>query len=132
MKLNAIVLFDGECLFCNKSVQFIIKHDPNAYFSFASLQSSTGKNIKEQYNIPESLDSLILIENNRYYDASTAALRICKKLNCIYKLGALLLVIPKPLRDTAYLVLDRKLHTIRKQETCPIPSPEEKNRHLNS
>src|SRR5699024_11786081 len=102
MKLNAIVLFDGECLFCNKSVQFIIKHDPNAYFSFASLQSSPGKNLKEQYNIPESLDSLILIENNRYYDASTAALRICKKLNGIYKLGALFLVIPKPLRDAAY------------------------------
>src|SRR5699024_9030500 len=132
MKLNAIVLFDGECLFCNKSVHFIMKHDPNAYFSFASLQSSPGKNLKEHYNIPESLDSLILIENNRYYDASTAALRICKKLNGIYKLGALFLVVPKPLRDAAYHIISRRRHQIRKQESCPIPTPEEKKRHLNS
>src|SRR5699024_12375026 len=111
MKLNAIVLFEGECLFCNKSVQFIIKHDPNAYFSFASLQSSPGENLKEQYNITESVDSLILIENNRYYDESTAALRICKQLNGIYKLGALFFVIIKLLRYAVYHVITIIRHT---------------------
>lgn len=131
MEVQAIVLYDGDCLFCNKSIRFITKHDPNAYFSFATLQGQAGKTLRENFNIPNTLDSLVLIENNRYYDASTAALRICKKLNGIYKLGALFLIAPKPLRDVIYNLIANRRHKIGKQNACQLPSPEEKKRYLD-
>lgn len=30
--MNNIILFDGECNFCDHSVQFIIKRDKNAVY----------------------------------------------------------------------------------------------------
>ena len=37
--MSAVVLFDGVCNFCDGIVNFIIAHDPHAYFRFAALQS---------------------------------------------------------------------------------------------
>ncbi|WVE39738.1 DCC1-like thiol-disulfide oxidoreductase family protein, partial [Priestia megaterium] len=34
--MKHLILFDGICNLCNGSVQFIIKHDEQALFSFAS------------------------------------------------------------------------------------------------
>src|SRR5699024_12315225 len=42
----------GVCHFCQKNVQFIIKHDPNALFQFASLQSPIGKKLLDEFNVP--------------------------------------------------------------------------------
>ena len=35
---NALILFDGECMFCNKTIQFILKNDKKEHFLFAALQ----------------------------------------------------------------------------------------------
>lgn len=43
--MKSIILFDGDCNFCNQSVQFIINRDPKGYFQFASLQSELGKKL---------------------------------------------------------------------------------------
>jgi len=32
---HPIVLFDGVCNLCNRSVQFIIRHDPEGRYRFA-------------------------------------------------------------------------------------------------
>ncbi|HEY4624176.1 MAG TPA: DCC1-like thiol-disulfide oxidoreductase family protein, partial [Solibacillus sp.] len=37
--MRRIVLFDGECHFCDASVQFILARDQKATFQFAALQS---------------------------------------------------------------------------------------------
>ena len=42
--LKKIILFDGVCNLCSKSVRFIIKYDKADKFRFASIQSETGKN----------------------------------------------------------------------------------------
>ena len=65
--MKRIVLFDGECNFCDSSVQFIIKRDPVAHFLFTSLQSEKGIELAKQYAIPKEVDSLVLIENGKAY-----------------------------------------------------------------
>ena len=84
--MKRIVLFDGECNFCNSSVQFIIKRDPAAHFLFSSLQSETGEKYVKQYNVPDDVDSLVLIENGKAYTKSSAALHIAKKLDGLWHL----------------------------------------------
>ena len=77
--MKRIVLFDGECNFCNSSVQFIIKRDPAAHFLFSSLQSETGEKYVKQFNIPDDVDSLVLIENGKAYTKSSCSPPYCKK-----------------------------------------------------
>ncbi|MET0958869.1 MAG: DUF393 domain-containing protein, partial [Psychrobacillus psychrotolerans] len=72
--MAAIVLFDGECNFCDASVQFIIKRDPKGYFQFAAQQSDIGETLKHQYKVPNSMDSILVIDQHKVYYSSDAAL----------------------------------------------------------
>lgn len=129
--MNRIILFDGECNFCNKTVQFIIKRDPKGYFKFASLQSDIGKKLLKKFNAQQDLDSLFLLEKDRFYYKSSAVLRICKKLKGVYKIGYFLLVIPKPIRDYFYSIFSKNRYKwFGKSNNCVIPSPEMRNRFL--
>lgn len=129
--MNGIILFDGDCNFCEKSVQFIIKRDPNGYFKFASLQSEIGKKLRKKYNVPEHIDSLLLIEQDKWYDKSSAALRICKNLKGFYKISFVFLIIPKPIRDFFYDILAKNRYKwFGKTNHCVIPSQKIRNRFL--
>lgn len=132
MDEKKIILFDGECNFCDKSVQFIIKRDPKAYFQFASIQSNVGQGLMKEYNIPQNLDSLLLLDNNEWYDQSTAALRIAKHLSAGWKLAYCLLFIPKRFRDYFYrFIANHRYRIFGKKNTCTIPSPQMRKRFLN-
>lgn len=130
--MRKIVLFDGDCHFCNKNVQFILKRDPHKYFQFASQQSEIGRKLLNEVNAPFNLDSLLFIENNRYYDKSSAALHICRYLRGGWKTFTVLLIVPKPLRDFVYtIVANNRYRWFGKMSHCPLPSPEDRERFLS-
>ncbi|MED4228963.1 thiol-disulfide oxidoreductase DCC family protein [Neobacillus cucumis] len=129
--MERIILFDGECNFCDYSVQFIIKRDPNGLFKFASLQSDIGKELLHKYNTSSNIDSLVLIEDKNCYFKSSAALRVCKNLKGAWKLPYFLLLIPKPLRDFCYgIIAKNRYKWFGTKESCMLPSPEDRNRFL--
>lgn len=130
--MKRIVLFDGDCNFCDASVQFIIKRDPYAHFYFTSLQSERGRQLKKQYGIAKEEDSVVLIENGKAYTQSSAALRIAKKLDGLWHLLFLLVLVPKPIRDRfyKYIAQNRYKWFGKKENTCALPTPEMKKRFL--
>jgi predicted DCC family thiol-disulfide oxidoreductase YuxK len=131
MDSKAIILFDGVCNLCNSSVQFIIKHDKDAYFNFASLQSDFGGELKKAKQIPDHVDSIILVENGKVYMQSSAILRIARNLDGVWKLTAAALIIPRPIRDMVYrYVAKNRYRWFGKQNQCMLPSPELKERFL--
>jgi predicted DCC family thiol-disulfide oxidoreductase YuxK len=126
---NAIILFDGVCNFCDSSVQFIIKRDPESYFTFASMQGNKGQEILSQHHLTGYLGSLVLIENGKLYLKSTAALRICKNLKGLWKLCYLFIAVPAPLRSFIYnYIANHRYKWFGKKESCTLPSPEIRNR----
>ncbi|MBN8236806.1 thiol-disulfide oxidoreductase DCC family protein [Halobacillus kuroshimensis] len=130
--MSAIILFDGDCHFCDKSVQFIIQRDPRSRFQFASLQSDKGRELLLQYNIPDDTDSLVLIQNGKARLESTAALTISRQLKGFWKLTYFLILIPRPLRNAFYrwFASNRYKWFGKKDDTCPIPSPDVRKRFL--
>lgn len=129
--MQKIILFDGECHFCNRSVQFIIKRDPSALFKFTSLQSTIGKNLVNQFNIPPDIDSLLLINNGKWHTKSSAVFHICKYLSGPWKLFYPFLIIPKPIRDFFYHIIAKNRYKFyRKQSICMIPTQDMKQRFL--
>ncbi|MCL6220196.1 thiol-disulfide oxidoreductase DCC family protein [Zunongwangia pacifica] len=129
-----IVLFDGVCNLCNDAVIFIIKHDKNDQFRFASLQSEVGRKLLEERNIdPNYLDSIILIKPGiAWYEKSDAALEIAKDLNGIYKSLKIFKFLPKGLRDAAYKgIANNRYKWFGKKESCMIPTPQLKAKFLD-
>jgi predicted DCC family thiol-disulfide oxidoreductase YuxK len=112
-----LILFDGVCNFCNGAVNFIIQQDRKKVFRFAPLQSGTGLRLKEQYGLPDSLDSFILVEGGKAYKRSTAGLRIYNKLPWYWKWTQVFWIVPRPLRDAVY---NGKLHDPYAGSTEPV------------
>lgn len=132
LTMTNIVLFDGECNFCNQSIQFIIKRDHNAYFQYASLQGRIGKQLLKKYHIDENTDSIVLIENDTAYIKSDAIINICRKLNGFWKVTILFLIIPKSLRDFSYEKFAKNRYKLfGKQTSCSLPTPAIRKRFLD-
>ena len=125
-----IILFDGACNFCDASVQFIMNRDQGA-FHFASLQSEIGQQLVERYQL-HGIDSVVLIENDRAYTKSTAALRIAKRLYRLWPLCYVLIVVPRPFRDSLYnLIAKNRYKWFGKKDICMLPSEKDRARFLN-
>ncbi|MEW7278053.1 DCC1-like thiol-disulfide oxidoreductase family protein [Aquimarina sp. 2201CG1-2-11] len=122
-----IILFDGVCNMCNSTINFIIKHDKNDIFRYASLQSDIGKQLIQKRNIDSSkLDSILLIEPKKsYYYKSTAALHIIRHLSGLYPIFSVFLIIPSFFRDWVYdIIAKNRYKWFGKKESCMIPTPE--------
>lgn len=130
---HPVILFDGVCNLCNGSVQYVIKHDKQGLFRFASLQSDSGQELLQQYQLPQSdFTSFVLMEEGEIYTRSTAALRVARKLSGIVKLLYGFIIVPAFIRDGVYnFIAKNRYKWFGKQESCMIPTPELKERFLN-
>lgn len=119
-KIQSIILFDGVCNLCNSSVQFVLRHDKKKRFLFSSLQSDAALKLLLQLNVKNSkLDSIVLIEGNKIYDKSTAALRIAKELNPLWNIFFIFIIIPKPIRDYVYdFIAKNRYNWFGKKNSC--------------
>ena len=110
---SPIILFDGECGFCQRSVRFVLRHDKRGVFRFAARQSGAGLRLLAEHGLPpEGVDSMVLLEDDREYTHSTGSLRIVRRLRFPWWLGYAGIVVPRPLRDAAYKLVARNRHRL--------------------
>jgi predicted DCC family thiol-disulfide oxidoreductase YuxK len=128
-----LVLFDGTCNFCNDKVLFIIDHDPREEFLFAPLESELGQRvIARRGPLPPGVDSIVLVEGDKLYTHSTAALRIATRLGAPWSwLGYLGMLVPRFILDFLYRAFARRRYAwFGRQEACRVPTPELRRRFL--
>ena len=128
-----IILFDGVCNLCNRSVQFVIKRDKDDVFRFAALQSESGQKLVRERSLDTSTtDSIILIEPGiAYYTKSDAALQIGRQLRGYRTISTVLNLIPSRLRNIVYdFVARNRYKWYGKRDACMLPTPELKAKFL--
>ena len=132
MNNHKIILFDGVCNLCNSSVNFIIDRDKKNVFKFAALQSEAGQKFLDKFGINKNdFDSVVLLDENKFYSKSTAALMIVKEFPSLWKALFVFIIIPAPLRNFLYdLVAKNRYRWFGKKDSCRMPSPELKNKFL--
>ena len=130
---EAVVLFDGFCAFCSRSVRFIIERDPGGRFRFAPIESPAAKRLLAACTPPpESVDSLVLVEDGRCFVRSAAAMRIARRLSGLWPALCVLRLCPRPLRDCGYDAFARNRYRwFGRNDACYAPSPEERGRFLD-
>lgn len=132
MNSQPIILFDGICNLCDGAVQFVIKHDPENQFLFASLQSEAGQRLLKQYKLPvENFNSFILIQDEKVYSKSTGALKVARQIKGVWSWLYIFIIIPAFIRDAVYAwIAQNRYKWFGKKEACMIPTPELKARFL--
>ncbi|HQV51799.1 MAG: thiol-disulfide oxidoreductase DCC family protein [Flavobacteriales bacterium] len=129
-----IILFDGVCNLCDGFVQFVIKRDPNAQFSFGTLQSSEAQRLLASIDLePADLKTVIYLKDGKEMTRSTAALTILKDLGRLWSLCYAFIIIPPFIRDAVYgFIAKNRYKWFGEKEVCMIPSPELKARFLEA
>jgi len=111
----------------------VIKRDKNGVFRFAALQSEIGKELALEFNIDTSQsDSIILIDNEKCYIKSSAALHISKQLSGGYPLLFGFMIIPTFIRNWVYdFVARNRYQWYGKRESCMVPTKKMKEKFLS-
>ncbi len=129
---HPVVLFDGVCNLCNGAVDFILRHDRSGDLLLASLQSDEAGPLLAQADLPpDYLDSLVLVEGNRWYTRSDAALEIARRMGGAWKLAVAFKILPRFLRDGIYDWIARNRYRwFGKRDSCRVPTEAERRRFL--
>lgn len=132
-----VLLYDGVCGFCNKSVQFILDHDRHGTMRFAALQSEFGQAAIARHPELAKVDSVVLLERRngaeQVFIRSTAALRLSGYVGGFWGLARVAYIIPRPLRDLFYDLFARNRYRLfGKYDSCMLPPPEVRGRFLDA
>ena len=128
-----LVLYDGTCGLCNRSVQLVLRHDRRGRFRFAALQSETGRALLARHGLPvDALDSIVLVEDGRAFTRSRAALRIARKMDAPWPALTALRIVPTPLANLCYdFVARHRYRWFGRTDSCMLPPPEVRARFLS-
>ena len=118
-----IVFFDGVCGLCNGFVDFLVQHDRTRVLRYAPLQGTTAAQVER---LPRRFDSVVVVHGHQVLVKSDAALTVLSRLGGVWRLTAVVRVIPRALRDSVYdLIARNRYRWFGKHEACRIPTADE-------
>jgi predicted DCC family thiol-disulfide oxidoreductase YuxK len=128
---NKIIFFDGLCILCNRSVDFLLSKDHKMQFKFASLQSDYAKTFPDQALKKITIDSVIFYDEGKVFIKSSAVLKIASYLGYPYFVISAFRIIPVSIRDCIYDYIARnRSRWFGRRDSCRLPDEGSKDRFL--
>ena len=126
------MVFDGECAFCNRWVDFLLRFDRKDTFRFAARQSQSGAAFSREAGLPEAgVGSIILVEGKTIVLRSEAVLRMLELLGFPFSFAGIFHKIPVSLRDAVYDTIARnRTRWCGRMSSCRVPMPAERHRFI--
>ena len=123
-ELNDVVIFDGVCNLCARSVKFILDHEVAPVLRFTPLQSPAGvRYLRELGFDPADAKTFVLIVDGKAYVKSEAAIRLASYLRGAWKLIGAIRIIPRAIRDWMYDVVARNRYRwFGRVDACITPT----------
>jgi predicted DCC family thiol-disulfide oxidoreductase YuxK len=127
-----VIIFDGHCVLCSRSAQFVLRHDVRGIYRMLAAQTPLGRALYVHYGLdPLDYESMILIADGVPELKSEAVIRIAQGLGLPWSLAAILRVLPRAWRDRLYDVLARnRFRVFGRRATCYLPDPSDADRFL--
>ena len=121
-----LVLFDGNCMLCNKFIKLVHSEDKKKKIQFCALSSKEGGAILVKYNLKvENYTTIYFIDKNGVlYRKSSAILKLFDSLGFKWRLlGFSLWLIPRFIRNIGYdLVAKNRMRFFKSEISCKVPS----------
>lgn len=109
-----IVLYDGFCFLCDKTITYLIEIDKERQLRYHTLESENTKP-----------DTVQLFYKGQIYERSDVLVEIAKILKSPSFIMRMIKYIPKSIRDLGYRIIAKNRYRIwGKSETCLIPQPD--------
>jgi predicted DCC family thiol-disulfide oxidoreductase YuxK len=99
-----MLVFDGECAFCHRAVQFVLAHERRTDLLFVPRDSALGRSLREQYGL-QNVESLLWIEDGQAFIEFDAVARTAGYVGGAYaRLARAARRLPRQLLNWAYRV----------------------------
>ncbi|MDX2086845.1 MAG: DCC1-like thiol-disulfide oxidoreductase family protein [Kofleriaceae bacterium] len=127
-----LVLYDGSCGLCAKSVQWILNHERDHEILFAPLQGETAAAQRTRFpEIPQTLDSVVYIENGRAHLRSKAFLHAAGHLRAPWRWAHAFRWLPGFVLNLGYRLIAALRYRIwGRADACSLVTPEQRARFL--
>lgn len=128
-----LIVFDGDCVLCSRTMRLILRLDRKQCFRFATAQGEIGQGLYRHLSLPtDSFETYLLVTNGKVFQRSTAVIEIAKRLGWPWKASAAFVIIPRPVRDALYnLVARHRYRIFGRIEACGITDPELRRRMID-
>lgn len=133
MTTGPVLLYDGACGLCDRTVQFVLRHDRRRLLRFAPLDGDFGRQARAAHPALQGVDSVVWLDDARgeLHVKSAAILRLARYLGGAWQLAAVFRIVPRVIRDATYDVVARHRHRIGPADTCVVPPPEDRARFID-
>lgn len=130
--MAGIVLYDGTCGLCHKSVSWILRHERNHELTFAPLQGETAAKLRAEHpEIPTMLESVVLVEHGEPKLRTKAIFYIARHLRRPWSWMYRMRWLPAAILDLGYRAIAAVRYRIwGRADACALPSPEQRRRFL--
>ncbi len=128
-----LVIYDGVCNLCSKSVQFILTRNGKRNIIFTAAQGAYAHHVLAQYGMqPAVLNSVVYINNGKVYKQSAAVLHICKQLSGLWPLMYAFIIVPPIIRNAVYnYIAKHRYKWYGSTQVCWLPKPEWQQRFVS-
>ena len=99
---DSVIIFDVDCLICNRFVQIVSVIDKKDSIYFTRLSGKTANDILSNNKNLVDVDSIIFYLNGNIYIKSDAVIRISKSLGFPYNMMSIFKIFPRSMRDIFY------------------------------
>ena len=142
LKNRLLVVYDGECGFCNRSIRWLLRRDRKDRLRFAASSDPAIAELLASHGVSASIASAgpdtILVFRNTGMPIEELLVRSNAILACLKVLpqpwpafAILLRLIPRPLRESMYrLIASQRYRIAGRHTSCPIPTPDERRHFL--
>ena len=140
---RVLVVFDGHCGLCNRTVRWLLMRDRHDRLRFVPSQSPLVAGLLARHGMSAADSSagpasVLAVRDagqseESMFVRSRAVLELLRELPRPWPaVAALLRIVPTPVLDLAYRRIARWRYRIwGRVETCPIPTQEERKRFLD-
>ncbi len=119
---DKIVFFDGYCILCNRTVDFLIRRDRKKLLKFAPLQSAIAEHLIQDQHKMDDLDTVVFYDQGIIHFKSDAAFRIADYLGFPYNAIKIACLLPLPVRNAIYdIIAGKRYRWFGKRDSCRIP-----------
>jgi predicted DCC family thiol-disulfide oxidoreductase YuxK len=127
-----LLVYDGSCGFCSRSVQFILRHERSHELLFVTRDSPLGQDLRRHFHL-ETVESMLWINGDHVAKESSAVLNAARYLGGVWSvLAALGSLVPAPIRNWAYRLIARNRRRLMSSSTsCLVPTAEQRERFLS-
>ena len=130
----SVMLYDGNCVLCSSSVEFIAKRSSRSLLAFCAMQSDAGRDALVRLGKPlHNYETVVVLEQGKVLERSDATLRLFEHMLPLWPgIARRLRVLPGVIRDALYRVLAKyRFVILGRRERCLLLVDSEHRRFIS-